>query len=75
MTSTKQLYTFEQYLAYEDGTDTRYELERGELIPISQPRGGHGDVSEFLYLAFKSEIERLGLPWVSKKGDVGVRVP
>lgn len=75
MTTTKQIVTFEQYLTYNDGTDTRYELERGELIPMSQPRGGHGDVSEFLYLAFKAEIERLGLPLVSKKGDVGVRVP
>ncbi len=30
---TKRL-TFKEYLAYDDGTDTRYELVNGELIPI-----------------------------------------
>jgi Uma2 family endonuclease len=28
---TKTLLTFEDYLAYDDGTDTRYELVDGEL--------------------------------------------
>lgn len=35
MTTTKQIVTFDQYLTYNDGTDTRYELERGELIPVA----------------------------------------
>ncbi|MBD2261158.1 Uma2 family endonuclease [Pseudanabaena sp. FACHB-2040] len=26
--------TFEEYLAYDDGTDTRYELVNGELVPM-----------------------------------------
>lgn len=26
--------TFEEYLAYDDGTDTRYELVNGELTPL-----------------------------------------
>ena len=32
MTSTKTCLTFEEYLAYDDGTDTRYELVDGELV-------------------------------------------
>lgn len=26
--------TFEEFLNYDDGTDTSYELENGELIPM-----------------------------------------
>ncbi len=38
---TKRL-TFEEYLAYDDGTDKRYELVDGELIPMSLGSGQHG---------------------------------
>jgi Uma2 family endonuclease len=34
--------TFEEYLAYDDGTDKRYELVDGELIPMSLGSGQHG---------------------------------
>jgi len=30
--ATKKM-TFEEFLNYDDGTDTLYELENGELIP------------------------------------------
>jgi Uma2 family endonuclease len=75
MTTTKQIVTFEQYLTYNDGTDTRYELERGELIPMAQARGGHGEIMHFLERAFTTEIERLGLSWVARQAAIGVRVP
>jgi Uma2 family endonuclease len=35
MTTTTQKLTFEEYLDYSDGTDTRYELIHGELSPMS----------------------------------------
>lgn len=72
MTTTQQIYTFEQYLAYDDGTDTRYELERGELIPMAQARGGHGEIMHFMERKFTAEIERLGLDWVARQAAVGV---
>jgi Uma2 family endonuclease len=34
MTTTKILLTFDEYLAYEDGTDTCYELVDGELVAM-----------------------------------------
>jgi len=37
MTSTtpdKILLTWDEYLAYDDGTDTRYELVAGELVEM-----------------------------------------
>jgi len=75
MTTTKQIVTFEQYLTYNDGTDTRYELERGELIPVAQAGGGHGEIMHFLERGFTTEIERLGLNWVARQAAIGIRVP
>ncbi|MFM7447114.1 MAG: Uma2 family endonuclease [Leptolyngbyaceae cyanobacterium] len=70
------LVTYEEWLTYEDGTDTRYELERGVLIPMGQARGQHGEIMEFLSDQFKAQIAQAGLPWVSKMGgQVAVRVP
>ncbi|WP_421655143.1 hypothetical protein [Leptothermofonsia sp. ETS-13] len=34
MTITTKHFTFEEYLFYQDGTDTRYELVNGELIAM-----------------------------------------
>lgn len=75
MTAINQIYTFEQYLKYEDGTDTRYELERGELIPMAQARGGHGEIMHFLERTFTAEIERLSWNWVARQAAIGVRIP
>ncbi len=33
-TKTQKLLTFEEYLTYDDGTDTRYELVDGELVEM-----------------------------------------
>ncbi len=35
MTATSQRITFAEYLTYDDGTDTRYELVDGELVPMT----------------------------------------
>ena len=45
--ATKRL-TFEQYLAYDDGTDVRYELVDGELVPMSIGTGLHAEIIDFL---------------------------
>lgn len=37
-TSTKQKFTFEEYLAYDDG-DNRYEFVSGELVLMTPPTG------------------------------------
>ncbi|NES00968.1 MAG: Uma2 family endonuclease [Symploca sp. SIO1B1] len=38
MTQTPVKLTFEQYLEYDDGTDNRYELLHGELVPMPPER-------------------------------------
>ncbi|MBW4471794.1 MAG: Uma2 family endonuclease [Stenomitos rutilans HA7619-LM2] len=75
MTTTIQKLTFEAYLAYDDGTDTRYELVNGELRPMSLGMGKHGAITEFINDQFKSEISRVEFSWTAKDMRVGVRSP
>ncbi|WRH65387.1 MAG: Uma2 family endonuclease [Planktothrix sp. GU0601_MAG3] len=73
MTQTPVKLTFEEYLTYDDGTDNRYELEDGVLIPMTPASPIHSDIVEFLYDTFKAEVKRLGLDLKVKQGDVGIR--
>lgn len=70
---TKRL-TFEKYLAYDDGTDTRYELVNGELVAMSIGSGQHGAIMKFLR-TFDAEIARLGWEWIALQAAIGVRSP
>ncbi len=56
-------FTYEAYLQYEDGTDNRYELVNGELIPMPPPIIQHLRLAKFLERIFDHEIERLDLRW------------
>lgn len=75
MTQATQKLSFKDYLAYDDGTGTRYELVDGELSPMSLGTGKHGAIVEFLNDQFKAEIKQVGLPWTSKDMRIGVRSP
>jgi Uma2 family endonuclease len=75
MTLTTQKLTFEEYITHHDGTDTRYELVDGDLIPMSLGTGKHGGITEFLNDQFRDQITQKGLPWTSKQMTVGVRSP
>ncbi len=73
--ATTKKMTLAEYLTYDNGTDTRYELVDGELSRMSLGTGEHGDISEFLNDEFKAEIKRLGLNWVSKDMKIGIQSP
>jgi Uma2 family endonuclease len=68
----EKLFTFEEYLAYDDGTDNRYELVDGRLELINTPTFRHLLIAKFVDEVFHTEIKRLGLPWVCFKG-AGIR--
>ena len=70
-----QRLTLEDYLTYNDGADTRYELVNGELIPMSFATGEHGEISEFINELIKEAIKTMGLPWTSKDMKIGVQSP
>jgi len=72
--ATKKL-TFAEYLKYDDGRDTRYELVNGELVPMSLGTGKHGAIAEFVNDKFKEEAKKHGFPWTSKDMRIGIRSP
>lgn len=70
--TTEAIYTFEEYLAYDDGTNNRYELVDGRLELMNPPTFRHLLISDFIRDSFKAEINRLALPWLCFK-EAGVR--
>lgn len=75
MTLTTQRFTLEEYLNYDDGTDSLYELVNGELVSMALGTGQHGEVIDFLNTQFRNEIARIGRDWVSKQMVIGVQSP
>lgn len=71
-TSTLNL-TFEEYLAYNDGTDNRYELVNGELIMVPLPSADHADIIDLLLEIFRAEIRKFNLP-LKASDKVGVYI-
>lgn len=74
VTQTPRL-TFEAYLAYHDGTDTRYELVDGELFPMSLGTGQHTAIIRFLSKQLEQQPETISLSWAVIPGMIGVRSP
>ena len=72
MNTTKTLLTFDEYLAYDDGTDTRYELVDGELVEMPPESPENLDLARFLLVqllkhfplqrvVYNTEVEVTGL--------------
>lgn len=75
MTVTLQKFTFAEYLAYDDGTGTKFELVNGEIIPMALGTGEHGAISEFINDEFKAAIKQAAYPWTSKDMKIGIQSP
>ncbi|NCQ78336.1 MAG: Uma2 family endonuclease [Microcystis aeruginosa W13-15] len=74
MIATQQkIYTFTEYLNYQDSTDNKYELFNGELIPMPPASGFHALILAFLYDYLIAEIKRLNLTWKVMPATVGIR--
>lgn len=72
--------TFEEFLQFDDGTDTLYELENGELIPMPSESELNSRIAMFLVAYFL----QLGIPYYRLRmktemavnsRQVGVRIP
>ncbi len=57
-TSTTQSLTLEDYLAYDDGTDTRYELVDGVLVEMGAESTDNTSIATILMFAFAA----IGIP-------------
>lgn len=76
MTTTRpveHLYSFEEYLTYDDGTEKRYELEDGILLEMPPASDLHEAIITFLLIRFYLEIQRLGLGLEVRPSGTGVR--
>ena len=69
VTTTKPL-TLEEYLEFDDGTDTRYELIDGEMVALSAESDLNDRIASFLYAHFL----QMGIPYyrLSMKAQVAV---
>ena len=54
-TSAKTLLTFDEYLAYDDGTDTRYELVDGELVAMLPESPENNAIAKGLFIELALE--------------------
>ena len=75
MTIATQKLILKEYLNYDDGTDTRYELVNGELVKMALPSGRHGTIAKFLERTYDTENDRLSREWITLRGEVGVQSP
>lgn len=66
------LLSFEDYAAYDDGTEARYELVDGALVEMTPPVLEHFLIAKFLEQALDAEVERIQQPWLCLR-EAGVR--
>lgn len=56
MTLTRQCFTLQDYLQYDDAADTCYELVAGKLVLMSLGSGLHGEIMHQLERYFERQI-------------------
>jgi Uma2 family endonuclease len=59
--------TFEEFLAWDDGSGRDYELRDGFPMPIVDPNAKHEDVADELCEMLSSHCKDLSLPYVPKR--------
>ena len=67
-----KLLSFEEYLTYNDGTDSRYELVLGKLAIMNPPTVRHFLIAKFLEQVFDSEINQQNYDWLCFR-EAGIR--
>ena len=62
--------SLQEFLAWEDGSDQRYELIEGEPVPISDPTANHEDVADSVCDQLKQHCLENKLPFVPKRSKL-----
>lgn len=75
MTVATQRLTLNEYLTYDDGSDRRCELVKGELQPMSLATGKHGAIIKRLEQMFDRQVELAQQPWIALAAAVGLQSP
>ena len=72
MKTADKLLSFEEYLTYNDGTDSRYELVLGKLEIMNPPTVRHFLIAKFLEQVFDRQISRQNLDLLCFR-EAGIR--
>ena len=64
--------TLKEFLAYDDGTNTRYELVDGILVEMGLGTGKHGGVIRRISKHLEAAADNLGSDWIAIQGLVGI---
>ncbi|MDX2242113.1 MAG: Uma2 family endonuclease [Leptolyngbyaceae cyanobacterium bins.302] len=59
--------TFEEFLAWDDGSDRNFELIDGVPVPLTEPTADHEDVADNLCDLLKQHCADANLPYVPKR--------
>jgi Uma2 family endonuclease len=59
--------TFEEFLAWDDGSGREFELLDGVPVPLSEPNANHEDLIERLCSYLESHCQANDLPYVSRQ--------
>lgn len=60
--------TFEEFLAWDDGSGRTFELVNGVAMPLSEPNAKHEDVVNGLCQLLSHHCRSLNLPYVPRQG-------
>ncbi|NJP11223.1 MAG: Uma2 family endonuclease [Leptolyngbyaceae cyanobacterium RU_5_1] len=71
MTTTRSKLTFEDYLSYDDGTDSRYELVEGYLVTMPPESG----LNDWIALNLRDELVRLVSRYLVRVHTCELEVP
>lgn len=63
----QQPLTFEEFLAWDEGSGRSFELRDGFPMPISDPNAKHEDVADVLCQLLVDHCQTLDLPYVPKR--------
>lgn len=72
LNTAKKLTTFEEYLQYQQASETTFELIDGELAEMPPPTVKQMLIAKFLEKVFDTEIQRQQLSWICLR-ELGIR--
>jgi Uma2 family endonuclease len=65
--TTTKLLTFEEFLAWDDGSGRAFELLDGLPVPLSEPNANHEDLIERLCTYLEHHCQAHNLPYVARQ--------
>jgi len=71
---TKPRMTVDQFLAWAEDHPGRYELFRGEIVPMSPETVGHTEIKGAVYIALLAAIRSRSLPCHALMNGATVRI-